>query len=58
MMSRLLGSLGFVTLVVSLQSAPADLVLIDGQILTVDARFRQATALADRDGRFVAVGSN
>jgi predicted amidohydrolase YtcJ len=58
MMSRLLGSLGFVTLVVSLQSAPADLVLIDGQILTVDARFRQATALAVRDGRFVAVGSN
>jgi predicted amidohydrolase YtcJ len=58
MMSRLLGSLGFVTLVVSLQNAPADLVLIDGQILTVDARFRQATALAVRDGRFVAVGSN
>ena len=58
MMSRLMGSLGFVTLVVSLQSAPADLVLIDGQILTVDARFRQATALAVRDGRFVAVGSN
>src|SRR5437867_3940988 len=58
MMSRLLGTLGFVTLVVSLQSAPADLVLIDGQILTVDARFRQATALAVRDGRFVAVGSN
>jgi len=58
MMSRLLGSLGVVTLVVSLQSAPADLVLIDGQILTVDARFRQATALAVRDGRFVVVGSN
>src|SRR5438132_1306499 len=58
MMSRSLGTRGFVTLGVSLQSAPADLVLIDGQILTVDARFRQATALAVRDGRFVAVGSN
>jgi predicted amidohydrolase YtcJ len=58
MMWRLLGSLGFVTLAVSLQSAPADLVLLDGQILTVDARFGQATALAVRDGRFVAVGSN
>ena len=58
MMWRLLGSLGVVTLVVSLQSAPADLVLIDGQILTVDARFRQATALAVRDGRFVVAGSN
>jgi predicted amidohydrolase YtcJ len=63
MMSRLLGSLGLVTLVMSLsfdfaQDAPADLVLVDGQILTVDARFRQATALAVRAGRFVAVGSN
>jgi len=38
MMSRLLGSLGFVTLVVSLQTAPADLVLIDGQLAAVMAR--------------------
>lgn len=37
---------------------PADLVLIDAKILTVDARFSEARALAVRDGRFVAVGSD
>jgi predicted amidohydrolase YtcJ len=37
---------------------PADLVLLDGRILTVDDRFTVATALAVRDGRFIAVGSN
>lgn len=36
----------------------ADLVLLDGRILTVDKQFSAATALAVRDGRFVAVGSN
>jgi predicted amidohydrolase YtcJ len=39
-------------------TAPADLVLRDAKILTVDERFSTATALAIRDGRFVAVGSN
>ncbi len=38
--------------------APADLVLLDARILTVDQRFSTAAALAVRDGRFVAVGSN
>ncbi len=37
---------------------PADLVLLDGKVLTVDAQFTQARALAVRDGRFVRVGSN
>lgn len=37
---------------------PADLVLLDARILTVDEAFRTATALAVRDGRFAAVGSN
>jgi predicted amidohydrolase YtcJ len=37
---------------------PADLVLLDGRVLTVDDRFSLATALAVRDGRFIAVGSN
>jgi predicted amidohydrolase YtcJ len=37
---------------------PADLVLRDAKILTVDDRFSTATALAVRGGRFVAVGSN
>jgi predicted amidohydrolase YtcJ len=37
---------------------PADLVLVNARVLTVDDRFRVAAALAVRDGRFVAVGSN
>jgi predicted amidohydrolase YtcJ len=37
---------------------PADLVLRDAKILTVDERFSEARALAVREGRFVAVGSN
>jgi len=36
---------------------PADLVVLDAKVLTVDDRFREAQALAVRDGRFVAVGS-
>ena len=39
-------------------ASPADLVLLDGRIITVDQRFSTASALAVRDGRFVAVGSN
>ena len=39
-------------------AAPADLVLLDARILTVDDAFRTAAALAVRDGRFAAVGSN
>jgi predicted amidohydrolase YtcJ len=38
--------------------SPADLVLLDGRIVTVDPRFSTASALAVRGGRFVAVGSN
>jgi predicted amidohydrolase YtcJ len=37
---------------------PADLVLRNAKILTVDDRFREVAALAVRGGRFVAVGSN
>ena len=37
---------------------PADLVLLDGRIITVDQRFSTASALAVRAGRFVAVGSD
>jgi predicted amidohydrolase YtcJ len=37
---------------------PADLVLVNARILTVDAAFSTAAALAVRDGRFAAVGSN
>jgi predicted amidohydrolase YtcJ len=52
--------LAIATLALASQNAvpPADLVLIDGRILTVDDNFREASALAIRDGRFVAVGTN
>jgi predicted amidohydrolase YtcJ len=40
------------------RSGQADLVLLNAKVLTVDERFRVAAALAVRDGRFVAVGSN
>lgn len=42
------------------QPAPAyaDTVLINGKIVTVDPQFRLAQAVAIRDGRFLAVGSN
>jgi predicted amidohydrolase YtcJ len=36
---------------------PADLVVLDATIVTVDDRFREAQAFAVRGGRFVAVGS-
>ncbi|HEY8486663.1 MAG TPA: amidohydrolase [Limnochordales bacterium] len=37
---------------------PADLVLLNGKVVTLDARSRIAQALAVRDGLIVAVGSN
>jgi predicted amidohydrolase YtcJ len=40
------------------QTVPADLVLLNGKILTVDETFTEARALAVRDGRFIAIGSN
>ena len=40
------------------QRPPADLLLVNGRIITVDAGFSIAEAAAVRDGRFVAVGGN
>ena len=37
---------------------PADLVLVNARILTVDPGFSEARAVAIRGGRFVAVGSD
>ncbi len=37
---------------------PADLILVNGKVVTVDPRFTTAEAFAIRDGVFVAVGSN
>ena len=36
---------------------PADLVVLNAKVLTVDAQFHEVQALAVRDGRFMAVGS-
>ena len=56
---------GFVLLVCALAPpaaaqapAPADLVVLNGRVLTVDPAFRVAEAVAVRGGVFVAVGSN
>ena len=38
--------------------APADLVVLNGKVLTVDAAFRVAEAVAIRDGVFVLVGTS
>ena len=40
------------------QTPPADTILVNGKIVTVDDRFTVAEALAIRDQRIVAVGSN
>jgi predicted amidohydrolase YtcJ len=63
MMSKVVGGLVLSTLVVTVSqptrtTPQAELVLLNAQVLTVDDRFREAAALAVRDGRFVAVGSN
>ena len=50
--------IGSLTATVPAQPPPADLAVLDARILTVDASFRTVAALAVRNGRFVAVGSN
>lgn len=42
----------------TLSSRPADLAFVDGAVYTVDAARRWARAVAVRDGRIVAVGTN
>lgn len=42
----------------SATTPPADLILHNGHILTVDSLFRVVQAVAIRDGKFVAVGRN
>ena len=43
--------------VVAVGQTPADLVLRNGKIVTVDQKIGEVQALAARDGRIVAVGS-
>lgn len=46
------------TLPAAAAEAPADVVILNGKVLTVDAAFSRASAVAIKDGRFVAVGSD
>jgi predicted amidohydrolase YtcJ len=48
---------GFATLATA-QSVPADLILHGGKVVTLDKRSSIAQAVAIRDGRFLAVGSD
>src|SRR5260370_29577544 len=42
----------------SAQTAAPDTILVNGHIVTVDARFSMAEAVAIANGRFIAVGTN
>ncbi len=57
-MIRTLLTLSFVSLAAHLQGEPADLVLRNGRIVTVDDARPEAQALAARGGVIVAVGSD
>lgn len=54
----------FITFILAVGTAtravesPADLLVVNGKVLTVDAKFSTAEAVAIRDGLFVAVGSS
>jgi predicted amidohydrolase YtcJ len=43
---------------VSAAEAPADIVVVNGKVLTLDAKSTRASAVAIKDGVFVAVGSD
>src|SRR5438045_2313026 len=60
MRSSIIGAMAFAMLAalsVTAQAQPADTILVNGKIITVDDRFSIAEALAIRGGRIVAVGS-
>ena len=48
----------FAAFLLSTAVAPADLIIRDAHIVTVDPKFSIAHAAAIRDGRFIAVGSD
>ena len=54
----LAGALGAATLACTSRPEPAELVLLNGRIVTLDGRQPEVRALASRDGRIVALGSD
>jgi predicted amidohydrolase YtcJ len=62
MRRRVLGVLGVLGVLTVLgaqtPAAPADTILVNGHVVTVDARFSIAEAVAIADGKFTAVGTN
>ena len=53
-----IGMAGFGVRPLMASAQPADLVLRGGRVITVDAAWRIAEAIAVRDGRFASVGTN
>jgi predicted amidohydrolase YtcJ len=51
-------ALSLLTIAAVQSQPPADTILVNGHVITVDAAFSIAQAIAIRDGRFVAVGDN
>ena len=58
MVLRIAATLAVLFMVTGAQDSGPDLILHNGKIITVDDRFSIRQALAVRDGRIVAVGSN
>lgn len=56
--SILILSLFGATVGLQAQQLPPDTIMTNGKVITVDDQFRIAEAIAIREGRFVAVGSN
>jgi predicted amidohydrolase YtcJ len=52
------GVLAFMALAAGQTPAPAELILVNGHVITVDRNFSIAQAVAIADGRFTAVGTN
>src|SRR5215470_6018327 len=58
MLKRLACSLLFVVAATAAHAQSADTILLNGKVITLDTKSSVVQALAIRDGRIVAVGSN
>ena len=54
----LIGAVAGAAATIHAQQQPADVILTNGKVITVDNKFTVAQAVAIRGDRFVAVGSN